>query len=182
MTYHDRQNWDYYAWPELADAFRQMATTVWSGPLDSVIGREVFTVSSQTAGCRHCQSHGAYGLAKAGVEVERIRALWSFEQSDLFSEAERAALRFAVAASSVPNAVTGEHHDALRQHFDDTEIRNLFGIVSLAGFLNRWNDSLATVTDSEAADWANEHLAEVGWSLGKHEGEQYEQRTTAFGR
>ena len=56
------------------------------------------------------------------------------------------------------------------------------GVVALAGFLNRWNDSLATVTDAEAADWAAEHLSEVGWSLAKHGGEAHEQRTTAFAR
>ncbi len=182
MEYQNRHQWDYYAWPDLLSAFRNLAGTIWNGPLDRVLGGEIFTVSSQVAGCRHCQAHGAYGLYQRGVEVDKIRDLWSFEQSDQFDERERAALRFAMAASYVPNAVTAAHHTALREHFSDEEVRNIFAVVSLAGFLNRWNDSLATVTDQESADWAAEHLASVGWALGKHQGTVSEQRTVRLNR
>lgn len=182
MDYQNRQAWDYYAWPDLADAFRNLAGIIWSGPLDRVLGGEIFTVSSQVAGCRHCQAHGAYGLYERGVEVEKIRDLWSFEQSDQFDERERVALRFAMAASYVPNAVAPDHHAALREHFSDEEVRNIFAVVSLAGFLNRWNDSLATVTDKESADWAAEHLASIGWTLDKHQGAVSEQRTVRLNR
>ena len=52
----------------------------------------MFTMVSLASGCQHCQSHGAFHLNALGVDRERIRALWQYESSDLFSDAERAAI------------------------------------------------------------------------------------------
>ena len=43
--------------------------------------------------------------------------------------------------------------------------------------MNRYNDSLATVTDQESVDWASEHLSPLGWDIGKHVGDAHEQRS-----
>jgi alkylhydroperoxidase family enzyme len=163
--------------PEVQRAFRALQDAIAE---TSTISRElrgmVFVVSSLSSGCRHCQSHGAYGLAKTGMPVEKIRALWEYETSPLFSAAERAALRFASAAGQAPNAVTPEHHAELRRHYSDAEIAQILVQLCVGGWLNRWNDSLATVTDQESLDWAMENLASVGWDIGKHVGEASEQR------
>lgn len=42
--------------------------------------------------------------------------------------------------------------------------------------MNRYNDTLATVTDAESRDWAQTHLSGIGWSIGKHVGHVHEQR------
>lgn len=163
--------------PEVQRAFRALQDAIAS---TSTISRElrgmVFVVSSLSSGCRHCQSHGAYGLARSGLPVEKIRALWEYETSPLFTPAERAALRFASAAGQAPNAVTPEHHAELRAHYSDAEIAQILVQLSVGGWLNRWNDSLATVTDEESRNWAMENLASVGWGIGKHVGEASEQR------
>ena len=163
--------------PEVQRAFRALQDAI---AQTSTIPRQlrgmVFVVSSLSSGCRHCQSHAAYGLAKAGVSVEKIQALWDFETSPLFSEPERAALRFASAAGQAPNAVTPEHHAELRKHYSDGEIAQILVQLCVGGWLNRWNDSLATVTDQELLDWAMANLAVVGWDIGKHVGEASEQR------
>jgi alkylhydroperoxidase family enzyme len=163
--------------PEVQRAFRALQDAI---AQTSTIPRElrgmVFVVSSLASGCRHCQSHGAYGLAKSGLPVEKIRALWEYEASPLFSEAERAALRFASAAGQTPNAVTPEHHAELRRHYSDAEIAQILVQLCVGGWLNRWNDSLATVTDQESLDWAMQNLASVGWDIGKHVGAPSEQR------
>ena len=175
--YRDRQDWDLPSWPEMYDVLRQLQGVIFLSPPGPELNLMVFTVSSLAAGCRHCQAHGAYGVERSGVPIEKIQALWSFETSDLFDDRERAALRFALAAGSTPNAVTAEHHADLRQHFSDTEARTLIGVVSLGGFMNRYNDSLATVTDQESVDWATANLGSVGWDIGKHTGADHEQRT-----
>jgi len=163
--------------PEVWAAFSELnKLTMKDNSVGSQLTLEVFTVASQGAGCRHCQSHGAFGLALMDVDTSRIQQLWSFEQSDDFSAAERAALRFALAAAKAPNEVTPEHHREMREHFTDREFADILSIVCVAGWLNRWNDSLATVTDQESVDWALENLAEVGWSPGKHLGDAAEQR------
>ena len=63
-----------------------------------------FTISSVASGCRHCQAHGAFGLDKAGVPLEKIQGLWAFETSALFSDRERAALGLGMAAGVSPSA------------------------------------------------------------------------------
>jgi alkylhydroperoxidase family enzyme len=176
-SYENRQRWDLDAWPEMYGRLKDLQATIFLGPPGLQLNMMVFTVSSLTAGCRHCQAHGAYGLDRlAGVDIEKIAALWTFESSDLFDGRERAALRFAVAASSVPSDVTAEHHAALRELFSDDEVRSLIGAVAIAGFMNRYNDSLATVTDEESVTWARDNLGPLGWDIGKHAGEVVEQR------
>jgi len=131
---------------------------------------------SLASGCRHCQAHGGYGLHLAGVPAERIQALWDFERSDQFSEAERAVYYFALAAGASPNAVTPNHYAALRLHYADQQITELLGVVAVSGFLNRYSDTLAVVTDQESVDWAASVLGPVGWSQGKLTGSEEERR------
>ncbi|MEM7140987.1 MAG: carboxymuconolactone decarboxylase family protein [Actinomycetota bacterium] len=176
--YNDRHLLEFVnTWPEFADAFLHLSAVVFgSEELSFQLRFEVFTVSSLSAGCRHCQAHGAYALHLGGSDTERIQALWEFETSELFDEAERTALRFAAAAGSVPNAVTAEHHAALREHFTDRQITELVCVISVAGFLNRYNDTLATVTDQDSVDWAATNLGTLGWEVGKHAGASEEQQ------
>lgn len=175
--FQDRQNWDLAAWPEMYDELKVLQARIFLSPPGIGLNMMVFTVSSQASGCRHCQAHGAYGLHGLGIELPKIQALWNFDTSVLFDDRERAALHFALAAGSCPNAVQPEHHAALREHFTDEEARTLLGVVALGGFMNRYNDSLATVTDAESADWAAHNLGPIGWDIGKHVGAAHEQRT-----
>ena len=133
-------------------------------------------MASLASGCQHCQSHGAFHLQSIGADRERIRALWEYETSDLFSDAERAALDLVRAAAQIPNATTPEHFEELRKHYTNTQILEILAVNCMAGWLNRWNDTIATVTDQESVDWATENLADVGWHIGKHTGESEEQR------
>lgn len=175
--YENRQRWDLDAWPEMYGVLKQLQATVFLAPPGIGLNMMVFTVSSLAAGCRHCQAHAAFGAEKFGVPLDKVQALWSFEQSDLFDDRERAALRFALAAGAVPSGVGPEHHAEIREHFSDEEARTLIAVVALGGFMNRYNDSLATVTDQESVDWASANLGHLGWDPGKHVGASHEQRT-----
>ncbi|MEO1058042.1 MAG: carboxymuconolactone decarboxylase family protein [Actinomycetota bacterium] len=175
--FQDRQKWDLDAWPEMYDTLKQLQALVFLSPPGIELNMMVFTVSSLAAGCRHCQAHAAYGAERFGVPTEKVQALWSFDDSPLFDDRERAALRFALAAGSVPSAVGPEHHADLRAHFSDEEARTLLGVVAVGGFMNRYNDALATVTDQESVDWAAATLGPLGWDVGKHTGDSHEQRS-----
>ena len=96
--------------------------------------------------------------------------MWEFETSDLFTPAERAALRVARDAAGVPNAVTDEEFDDLRAHFDDQQIVQIVATIGLFGYLNRWNDTMATTLEETPLAFGHEHLAECGWEPGKHTG------------
>jgi alkylhydroperoxidase family enzyme len=176
-TYQDRQEFEMGHWPELRETWNQMIQLVFperevSGELKQL----VFTVASLASGCRHCQSHGAYHLHKIGVPDEKIQALWSFETSDLFTDAERAALRLAMAAGVAPNMTEPENFVEMRQHFTNIQIIEILAVIAVGGYLNRWNDTIATVTDQESIDFADQVLRQVGWDPGKHVGASEEQR------
>ena len=176
-TYQDRQEFEMGHWPELRETWNQMIQLVFperevSGELKQL----VFTVASLASGCRHCQSHGAYHLHKIGVPDEKIQALWSFETSDLFTDAERAALRLAMAAGVAPNMTEPENFVEMRQYFTNIQIIEILAVIAVGGYLNRWNDTIATVTDQESIDFADQVLRQVGWDPGKHVGASEEQR------
>jgi alkylhydroperoxidase family enzyme len=176
--YQDRQNLEIFRWPELMQMFRGIVELVMVSPtsLSRQLRSELFTMASVAGGCQHCQAHGAYTLHMMGVASERIRDIWTYEQSTEFSEAERAALRLARDGALVPNVVEPGHFADLRRHYSDRQVVEMLAVISLAGWYNRWNNSIATVTDRESAEWADVNLKAVGWELGKHGGEAHEQR------
>jgi len=177
--YKDRQGFEMENWPELRSKANELTSLVLGGgQIPRRLKFEIFTVASQSAGCRHCQSHGAYLLNKTGAGVDRIKALWSYQTSEHFTDAERAALDLARLAGLSPNLSGPENFEELRKHYSDRQIIEIVAVISVSGWLNRWNDTIATVTDQVAVDFATEHLSEVGWDIGKHVGAPHEQRKT----
>lgn len=124
-------------------------------------------VASMAAGCRYCAAHTASNAAQQG-DGGRIDAVWDFERSPLFSEAEHSALRFAMLAGQSPSGVTDQAYAALAAHYDDGQIVELLAAVALYGFFNRWNDSLAMPLEETPRAFAETHLAPHGWDIGDH--------------
>ncbi|MDB0061014.1 hypothetical protein N9F77_02470 [Gammaproteobacteria bacterium] len=89
-------------------------------------------------------------MQKNNVSVEKIKAVFEFESNDLFSEKERAALRVAVHAAMVPNAVEAKYMNGLSKHFIERQVIEVVAIIPLLGFLNRWNDTMATTLENSA--------------------------------
>ena len=87
--YENRQRWDLDAWPEMYGTLKELQALVFLSPPGIEMNMMVFTISSLSSGCRHCQAHGAYGLNSIGMEIGKIEAIWSFEHSDLFDARER---------------------------------------------------------------------------------------------
>jgi len=136
--------------------------------LDPQLRQMIANITSVAAGCNYCQAHTAHGAERLGLSAEKIEALWAYETSEHFSAAERAALALAQAAGSVPNLTTDAHFEALKPHFSEDEIAEIVGIISYFGFLNRWNDTLATPLEEHPLGFAEAHLAASGWTVGNH--------------
>ena len=156
--------------PKVLEAFRNLNAAIFD-PDNSVpagLLALVGNIASQAAGCRYCVAHTANNAGVRGVAADKVAALWDYERSDLFTEAERAALRFAQAAASVPNMVSDEDAAAVIEHFGEDGATEILAVVSWYGFLNRWNDSLATDLEAVAFDKASETLADTDWDAGKH--------------
>ncbi len=175
--FHGRGELDFHGDPEMMMVFGPLAMHCFKPVLlDDQLKKEAFFLLSYAAGCRHCQAHGGYGLHVDGVDEARIRALWTFEASDAFTDAERAVYRFCIAAGQAPSGVTADHYVELREHYSDPQIKELLKVVAISGFLNRYSDALAVVTDQESFDWAEAALGPVGWDGGRHRGTEDEQR------
>lgn len=155
--------------PEILEAFSDLITKVWrTGTVPVGLKPLIAIVASTAAGCRYCQAHETVDAKMRGVDEAKIAAIWDFERSELFDEAERAALRFARDASVVPNAVTPAHFEELRRHWDEGEIVEILSVIGLFGFLNRWNDSMATDLEEAPAAFAARTIGLRGWEPGKH--------------
>lgn len=156
--------------PRLVRAFADLNAAVMdpAGEVDLGFRRLVGHVASRASGCLYCQAHTLLGAKNFGVDAQRLAAVWDWAHSPLFSDAERVALEFALAAASQPNAVTDELFARLRAHWSESQIVELLGVVAMFGFLNRWNDSMATPLEPVPDAVARESTP--GWSAGKHGG------------
>ena len=156
--------------PEIAKAFTHLNRAVMEngGRVNSEQKRLIGHLASANAGCRYCEAHTVLAAKRFGASDERVAELWNFRASSLFSAAEKAAFEFALAAASIPNAVDETIAAELHRHWSDDEIVEILGVVALFGFLNRWNDSMATTLEGDAERVGAAHLGARGWSVGKH--------------
>ena len=155
--------------PAIAQAFMDLNKAVlYEGTVAEELKMLVSLVTSQASGCRYCQAHMTNLASIYQASDEKIRAVWDFETSQLFSPAERAALRLGYRAALVPNEAAVEDFDELKELFDDGQIVEIVATIALFGYLNRWNDTMATTLEQRAVDVARRAIGAVGWQAGKH--------------
>lgn len=156
--------------PAIAKAFinLNMAVMANDGRVTAEQKRLIGYITSANTGCRYCEAHTILAAERYGGTEERLANIWSFRDSELYSEAEKAAFEFALAASSVPNAVDDAISAELNKHWDEGEVVEILGVVSLFGYLNRWNDSMGTTMETGAVDAGERLLSESTWTRGKH--------------
>lgn len=156
--------------PHIAKAFIQLNKAVMQndGRVTSDLKRLIGYLASLSAGCRYCQAHTIRAAERYGAAEDKLRHVWDFRTHPAFSDAERAALAFAIAAAGVPNGVDETVSQNLRRYWDDGEIVEILGVVALFGYLNRWNDSMGTQLEDPAQESGEVHLGSHGWTAGKH--------------
>lgn len=157
--------------PRIAAAFLEMNQAVMEnkGRVTSALKRLLAYLSSMTAGCRYCEAHAIRAAERYGSEADKMNHIFEYKTYPAFSEAERAVFDFAIAASTIPNAVDDDIANNLRAHWEDGEIVEILGVVALFGYLNRWNDSMGTQLEEPAAADGVKYLEKLGWSRGKHQ-------------
>ena len=175
--------------PQLAMAFSMLAGTVMGGDLKAqmaayseqvpqadddnaklpptLVQLIAFSVSV-AAGCRYCQAHTSHNFVRFGADAQKLEQVLSYETSDLFEPREKAVIALALAAGTVPNETQSQHFTELRKHFDERQITQIVAVISLFGFLNRWNDTMATQLEAHPTQFAQAHLQTLEWSAGKH--------------
>jgi alkylhydroperoxidase family enzyme len=156
--------------PDMVKGFGVLTKAVMDpdGAVDLGFMRLIAHFASRAAGCQYCEAHSLIAAEIHGVSQEKLDAIWDYRTSDLYSEAERVALDYALAAGSVPNAVDAELVERMKNHWSEDQIVQILGAVCLYGFLNRWNDSMATELEDPPRAMGERVLAQGGWTGGKH--------------
>jgi alkylhydroperoxidase family enzyme len=156
--------------PKMVRGFGELTRAVMDpdGAVDLGFMRLIAHFASRAAGCQYCEAHSLVAAEIHGIEQDKLDAIWVYQTSPLYSEAERAALDFALAAGVVPNDVDDAIMSRMKEHWSEDQIVQILGAVCLYGFLNRWNDSMATDLEDSPRKMGEKLLAQGGWTGGKH--------------
>lgn len=113
-------------------------------------------------------AHTAGAALQLGIEDRKLESVWEFRTSALFPAAERAALEVAIAGAAQPNEVTDELFAELKRYWSEGQIVEIVAVISMFGFMNRWNDTMATPLEEKPSHVGEKHLKKSGWKVGKH--------------
>lgn len=146
--------------PEIAEAVLQLIRVVVRNPngtVDPALRWMVAHVTSLSNGCSYCSAHTFKNGADNGVQQEKLDAIWEFETSDVFSDAERAALRVALTGGQCPSFASSNDMAELRRHFSQEQIVEIGAVIALFGFNNRWNALMETDIEPQVTDFLREN-------------------------
>lgn len=97
---------------------------------------------SQINGCSACIDAGVKSARKAGETDERLGTVAAWRETPYFTEAERAALALAEAATRLadrPEAVSDEIWAAAAAHYDEPQLAALVLMIAVTNLFNRLN-------------------------------------------
>lgn len=155
--------------PNVVKAFMALNQAVlYEGSVPEQLKMLISLACSFASGCLYCQSHMTNLSHLYDAPDDKIAALLDFEASDLFTPAEKAALNVAFKGGAVPNTASEADFDRLKEHFTEAEIVEIVASLSLFGFLNRWNDTMATTLEPLPAARSEGIIGNAGWHAGKH--------------
>ncbi len=150
--------------PLLLERFADLVSTLYQ-PNSKVpirTKRLVGLMASSAAGCLYCTAHTSHSALADGLSVEDVNELWNYETSQRFTAAETAAIRIAHHGALTPNEVSDEMYQQFAEHFDGDAQVELVGVLSLFGFLNRWNATFRTDVEALPATSLAEISGETG--------------------
>jgi AhpD family alkylhydroperoxidase len=124
------------------EPFQALFKAVHAGGVDPATLELVHLRASQINGCSACVDSGAKSARKAGETEERLAAVAAWREAPYFSDAERAALALAEAATRLadrPDPVPDEIWDAAADHYDDKGLAAIVLMIAVTNLFNRLN-------------------------------------------
>jgi AhpD family alkylhydroperoxidase len=112
---------------------------------------------AQLNGCSVCLDMHTRRLEKLGESKTRIFALAAWREASYYTEAERAALALAEAATRLsdrPDAVADDVWKEASRHFSEAELSALVMSIALANLWNRLNVTTRQVSGEWVAQYA----------------------------
>ena len=124
------------------EPFQALFKAVYAGGVDPATLELVHLRTSQINGCSACVDYGAKAARKAGETDERLATVVAWREAPYFSDAERAALALAEAATRLadrPDPVTDEVWDAAAAHYDEKGLAAIVLMIAVTNLFNRLN-------------------------------------------
>jgi AhpD family alkylhydroperoxidase len=98
--------------------------------------------ASQINGCSACVDSGTKSARKAGETDERLAAVAAWRETPYFTDAERAALALAEAATRPadrPDPVPDDIWDAAADYYDEKQLAAIVLMIAVTNLFNRLN-------------------------------------------
>ena len=98
--------------------------------------------ASQINGCSACVDSGTKSARKAGETDERLAAVAAWREAPYFTDAERAALALAEAATRLadrPDPVPDDIWDAAADYYDEKQLAAIVLMIAVTNLFNRLN-------------------------------------------
>ena len=143
--------------PEALPALQGLIGAIHQGGVPNKTLELVHLRASQINGCGFCVDLGAKQAKKMGESDERLFAVAAWRESPYYTEAERAALALAEAASRLSDRadpVPDEVWNEAARHYGEKE---LSGIVMSIGLINLFN-RLNAATRQIGGDWVAKYV------------------------
>ncbi|GAA3443727.1 carboxymuconolactone decarboxylase family protein [Planomonospora venezuelensis] len=138
---------------DVTAAIQSLYKAVYSGGVDPRVLELVHLRASQINGCSPCVFAGIASAKRRGETDERLHNVVTWRETPFFTEAERAALALAEAATRIQDGapgVTDGIWDAAAAHFDENQLSAIILDIALTNFFNRINH---TIREQAGTTW-----------------------------
>jgi AhpD family alkylhydroperoxidase len=128
--------------PGAMSAIQQLLQAPQAGGVPPATLELVHLRASQINGCSACVDGGTKSARKAGETEERLATVAAWREAPYFSDAERAALALAEAATRLadrPDPVPDEIWDAAASHYDEKGLAAIVLMIAVTNLFNRLN-------------------------------------------
>lgn len=98
--------------------------------------------SAATIGCSWCLDFGYYLAHSEGLDLDKIREVPRWRESDAFSDLEREVLDYAEAMSETPLRVTDEMVSALTRQLGEKAVVELSMMIAIENERSRFNSAM----------------------------------------
>jgi len=139
--------------PDALRALQALSSAAQQGGIPTGTLELIHLRVSQINGCSVCIDGHWRALSKLGESTERLMTLAAWRDAPYFTDAERAALALAEAATRLsdrPDPVPDDIWDEAAKHYDETGLASL--ILTIAA-INVWNRLNVVTRQVAGASW-----------------------------
>lgn len=130
--------------PDVLDSIQTLLKATRNGGVPQTTLELVHLRASQINGCSFCVDSGARSAKRAGETDERLFTVAAWREAPYFTDAERAALALAEAATRLADRadpVPDEIWNEAARHYDEQGLASLVLMIAITNLFNRVNVS-----------------------------------------